>query len=358
MSSKTKIQWCDSTCNPTMGCEGCELWTANVKKCYAGTLHGRFGGHTKGYSPTFEELTFWPGRMAEAARWTDLTRTARTDKPWLNGLPRLIFVSDMSDSLSAVVAFDFLEEEIIRNVISPHGQCHRWLWLTKRPDRMAKFSQWLGKRQIPWPENLWAGTSITKQATTSRIKRLVEVGDDRTSRFLSVEPQYEWVDLTDWLPSLNWVIQGGESGAGGHPFDIQWAFDLKQQCSRHRVPYFLKQLGSHVVENGEQISFDDHHAGEWSEWPKELRVRQMPKQDTQRDHGERPFPTTGKGDLFEVAKRAWATRRANEAKQKRTAAARKAWETRRAKELQDKRSEAAKKAWRTRRGGDKKAEDS
>ena len=22
----TKIQWCDSTVNPVMGCEGCELW--------------------------------------------------------------------------------------------------------------------------------------------------------------------------------------------------------------------------------------------------------------------------------------------------------------------------------------------
>src|SRR5919205_275079 len=69
MSVTTKIQWCDSTCNPTMGCEGCELWNprAGVRKCYAGVLHVRFGGVTKGYSPTFEELTYWPGRMVEAA---------------------------------------------------------------------------------------------------------------------------------------------------------------------------------------------------------------------------------------------------------------------------------------------------
>ena len=26
MSKTTKIQWCDSTVNPTMGCDGCELW--------------------------------------------------------------------------------------------------------------------------------------------------------------------------------------------------------------------------------------------------------------------------------------------------------------------------------------------
>jgi hypothetical protein len=26
MSKKTKIQWCDGTVNPVMGCDGCELW--------------------------------------------------------------------------------------------------------------------------------------------------------------------------------------------------------------------------------------------------------------------------------------------------------------------------------------------
>src|SRR5881227_2433663 len=98
MSIATKIQWVDSTCNPTMGCEGCELWNpkSGVRTCYAGMLHTRFGGATKGYSPTFDELTLWPGRMAEAARWPDLTGTKRKGKHWLDDLPRLIFVSDMS----------------------------------------------------------------------------------------------------------------------------------------------------------------------------------------------------------------------------------------------------------------------
>ena len=44
MSRDTKIQWCDSTCNPTMGCDGCELWNKQRKSCYAGVLHTRFGG--------------------------------------------------------------------------------------------------------------------------------------------------------------------------------------------------------------------------------------------------------------------------------------------------------------------------
>jgi protein gp37 len=51
MGLTTKIQWCDSTCNPTMGCDGCELWAGAVKRCYAGTLH-RLRGGRKGFSPT------------------------------------------------------------------------------------------------------------------------------------------------------------------------------------------------------------------------------------------------------------------------------------------------------------------
>ena len=103
MSVKTKIQWCDGTVNPTMGCDGCEIWSSQIKTCYAGILHTRFGGVTPGYSPSFDEVTLFPGRMAEAAGWSDLSGKTRKDKPWLNGMPRLTFVSDMSDALSKIV---------------------------------------------------------------------------------------------------------------------------------------------------------------------------------------------------------------------------------------------------------------
>lgn len=328
MSKSTKIQWCDSTCNPTMGCEGCELWSGKTKKCYAGVMHQRFGGVTKGYSPTFDEITYWPGRMADAAGWSDLTGKKRVNKPWLNGLPRLIFVSDMSDSLCAPVQFDFLEREIIQNSVSTAGQRHRWLWLTKRPDRMAKFSSWLAEKQIAWPGNLWVGTSITTQATTSRINPLLEVGDVTTIRFLSVEPQYESIDLENWLPNLNWVIQGGESGHDAHPFDIGWASELKNQCQEHGVPYFLKQFGTVVCDDGTRLSFRDHYAGDWSEWPSELRLRQVP--GTVGNGSDNKAATKSKEELSKIAKRAWGTRRANAAmqlKKKRSEAARKAWQT-------------------------------
>ncbi len=63
-----------------------------------------------------EAIYLEPGRMAKAARWSDLTGQPRPEiksgqqtipaKPWLDGLPRLIFISDMSDALSKSVSFD------------------------------------------------------------------------------------------------------------------------------------------------------------------------------------------------------------------------------------------------------------
>jgi protein gp37 len=300
MSIATKIQWCDSTCNPTMGCEGCELWTKKVRKCYAGTLHVRFGGASKGYAPSFEEVTTFPGRMEQATRWPELTGTDRPEKPWLAGYPRLIFVSDMSDSLSSTVEFDYLRTEIIDNVTSELGSRHQWLWLTKRPDRMAQFSRWLGANELEWPANLWAGTSITSQPTTSRIRHLLKVGNESTIRFLSVEPQYEEVDLSNWLPNLNWVIQGGESGHRAIPFQLEWARSMAAQCNSNGVPYFLKQLGTSVLCDGREVTFVDGHAGDWAEWPDDLRIRQMPQLRAEpASHGDctaasRPAGTTQK----------------------------------------------------------------
>lgn len=277
MSRTTKIQWCDGTVNPTMGCDGCELWNKDRKTCYAGLMHTHYGASNSGYAPTFEDVTLFPGRMAEAARWSDLTDCQRADKPWLGGLPRLIFVSDMSDALSKIVTFDYLLTEVIGNVTSEVGRRHQWLWLTKRPDRMAKFSEWLTSRGLSWPVNLWAGTSVTTEATTSRIHHLLKVGDEQTIRFLSVEPQIEVIDLGATLPELSWIIQGGESGSQARPFDLDWAVTMLAACRKHCVPYFLKQLGSRVVKGGEKLSLGKGHAGDWAEWPSELRVRRFPE---------------------------------------------------------------------------------
>jgi protein gp37 len=294
MGLSSLIQWCDGTVNPSMGCDGCELWQPKSKhdarrSCYAGLMHERLGGKTAGFAPTFEQVTPFPGRMAKAARARDLRGRTRADKPWLDAMPRLWFVSDMGDSVSKDISFEYLDVEVIDVVRTPKGRRHIWLWLTKQPKRLAEFAAHVGEGQ--WPPNLWVGTSITERRYVDRIDYLRSVGDQTTTRFLSVEPQHTHISLAGKLAGIGWVIQGGESGPlkqnslslaqfserVPRPFDLAWARQLRDECASAKVPFFLKQLGSAPVTGGEPVKFEDGHGGDWDEWPADLRVRQVPR---------------------------------------------------------------------------------
>ena len=296
MTLTSSIQWCDGTVNPVMGCEGCELWQARTEKkvprrsCYAGFLHERGRGKKPGHAKVFDEPEQFAGRMEKAAKAPNLTDQKRDDKPWLDGMPRLWFVSDMGDALSKGVSFEYLHAEIIDVANSPMGRRHIWLWLTKQPKRMAEFSKHIGSAK--WPANVWPGTSITAKESVDRLHRvdhLRDVGNDSTTRFLSVEPQTEAVSLAGQLADVHWVIQGGESEArrttegtpehaeyGARPFDLAWARQLREECHEAGAAYFLKQLGRHPAVGGKPVSLKDPHGGEWDEWPTDLRVREVP----------------------------------------------------------------------------------
>ncbi len=302
MSEHTDIQWCDSTVNPVMGCNGCELWqragtppeddeAASVAKeprrtCYAGHLHMTRGKSNPGFAKSFLSPEVFPGRTAKAARLASLAGNERADKPWLNGMPRMIFVSDMGDALSHEIPNHYLMKEIIEVATCDAGKSHIWLWLSKRPNRMAKFSAWLAEQGIAWPRNVWAGTTVTSQQTIGRARSLLHVGNDKTIRFLSIEPQWSAIDLGDLLPKMNWVIQGGESGSKATPFDLSWARTMRDACRAAGVPYFLKQLGPdpysenhsgcHIPLERAGKALRDRHGGDWAEWPEDLRVRQVP----------------------------------------------------------------------------------
>lgn len=248
--------------------------------CYAHQLHLRYSTDitrpskksNSGYAPQFEQVTKFPGRMAQAAGWPDLFGKIRPAKPWLDFLPRLIFVSDMGDSLSPEIGFEYLEEEIVKIVTSAAGTRHLWLWLTKHPKRMAGFGRWLKDRGRDWPQNLVAMTTVTSPRSVWRAEALQEV----PSRFkgLSVEPLWSSVELP--LERVDWCIGGGQSGDGSKPFNLAWAQNLREQCLVTGTSFFLKQLGSNACQNGQPVKLHDRHGGDWTEWPREFRVREIP----------------------------------------------------------------------------------
>jgi protein gp37 len=249
--------------------------------CYAARLHLNKGksivnptrGANPGYAPVFESVTNFQGRVWEMARSRDLCGTDDPNKPWLDGCPRLIFVSDMGDAFSRESDFTFLEEEVIAPIRSPEGQRHFWLWLTKRPDRMARF----GVRIGGFPRNVCAMTTVTGPEKLHRVDQLREV---RASvRGLSLEPLWERIpsEILN-LDGISWLICGGESGRRDavRPFHLKWARELRDYCHDLGVAFFLKQLGRRPFEDGIEFHLRDGHGGDWSEWPVDLRVREMP----------------------------------------------------------------------------------
>jgi|APTNR8051073442_1049403.scaffolds.fasta_scaffold08406_5 protein gp37 len=253
--------------------------------CYAGTLHLYRGlslakpgkKPKKGYAPVFEKPTQFLGRVAEMAGESDLVGRTDPERPWIDGLPRLVFVSDMGDAFSRKKDFSFLKEEVIQPILSDKGQRHFWLWLTKRPELMAEFAAEIGG----FPANVCAMTTLTG-ADDESLRRVDDLRKVKASvRGLSIEPLWEAIPPGKLdLRGIDWVIVGGESGAAikySRPFAIEWALELQRHCEVNGVAFFLKQLGRRPQWQGKVVKLRHNHGGDWDEWPEAApKVREFP----------------------------------------------------------------------------------
>lgn len=268
---QTDIQWCDSTLNLQMGCAGCELWNPvrGVRKCYAGnhTFRMLAKGPVRGWPKAFGQPEVFPRRMDEAEKWTDLTGTKRPDKPWLDDLPRMIFLNDMGDTFTGGLDPNWLAPFLPRMAKTPHV----YLILTKRVRLMKEFFD-----KHPCPPNVGVGTSVTNGSTA--VERLTTLGHvAATWHFVSVEPMWDLINLRPYLSWLKWCIFGGESGKEPTPCEVDWLRHEIVDCRAFDVPCFIKQLGGHPIDQRRRLALKDSHGGDWSEWPHGLQVRQMPR---------------------------------------------------------------------------------
>jgi len=263
MGAKTNIQWCDSTNNAQMGCEGCELIKGQDKpKCYAGNLTKRYQGLT-GWPQSFDKPKIFMHRVPKMINWPDLTSTTRNDKPWLNNMPRLIFLNDMGDTFTKGLPVNWFADVLQLIKDSPH----QYLVLSKWPKRFAAFS-----KQFTLPHNVWCGTSVTSQKTLFRVNEIKQV-HTTSIKWLSVEPLWGFIDFGNTLDGIDWVIIGGESGTNPVPCEIENIMHIIKQCQDKGVAVFVKQTGTWFAK---QNHYKDGHGGDWNEWPEALKVRQMP----------------------------------------------------------------------------------
>lgn len=237
MGERSVIEWTDSTWNPWRGCDKVSPGCAH---CYMFRDQRRYGRDpdvvVRAADPTF----YAP---VKSKKWVEERERCVADHG-----RHLVFTCSWSDVFHPA-ADDWRPEfwEIIRRTPRSTYQV-----LTKRPERIAEC--------LPedWGEgypNVWLGVTIENRRFVGRADQLREV--PAPVRFISAEPLLgplvcdapggQWRDGYQGhqldLSEIDWLITGGESGAGHRPFDPAWAADLRGECAAEGVAFFHKQNG-------------------------------------------------------------------------------------------------------------------
>jgi protein gp37 len=212
--ANTKIEWTETTWNPTTGCTKISAGCAN---CYAENMARRLKAMNIDKYKNGFNLTWHNNELQLPYSWKK---------------PRMIFVNSMSDLFHENMPFDF-----IKAVFKVMNNCpqHIFQVLTKRADILEKYYPLL-----EWTSNIWMGVTVENQHVIWRIDSLRKV--PAAIKFLSIEP------LLSAIPNLNlfgidWVIVGGESGTKARPMREEWVIDIKNKCEEKKITFFFKQWG-------------------------------------------------------------------------------------------------------------------
>jgi protein gp37 len=151
--------------------------------------------------------------------------------------PQMVFVNSMSDLFHRDVPDDYIV--LVARVMAT-ANWHTYQVLTKRADRLAELLRTKLAFAAQHP-HIWWGVSVeNRKHGLPRIDHLRVASPNMA--FLSIEPLLEDMGQFD-LTGIDWVIVGGESGAGARPMKPEWVINIQRQCERAKVPFFFKQWG-------------------------------------------------------------------------------------------------------------------
>lgn len=248
MSENSKIEWCDSTFNPWIGCQRV---SPGCLRCYAETLDHRWGGDHWG--PKAERRRTSANYWKQPLLWNEKAKKS--------GQPFRVFCASLADVFEDRKDLTPIREELWDLIIATPYLT--WLLLTKRPENIQKMWPW------GWqvPDNIWIGTTAEDQKRleerTEHLSQLVG------TRFLSCEPLLEsltlGVDCNDGSGFVEWIIAGAESGHGARPMKLEWVRSLRDQARDTGAAFFMKQL----CHNGKKLAYEV--------FPADLQIRQFPE---------------------------------------------------------------------------------
>lgn len=250
MSDKSAIEWTDATWNPTTGCSKVSPGCAH---CYAETLSLRFGRSNLAWTPAnaTQNVTVHPERFDLPLRWRE---------------PKRIFVDSMSDLFHELVP-----EYVVTQVWATMAEAerHQFQVLTKRPERMPEIIGRMVER-FGILDNVWLGTSIENDRWVGRAEYLRAT--PAAVRFISAEPLLGPLPSLD-LADIDWLIVGGESGAGRRPIIEDWVLELRDRCNEADVAFFFKQWGGRTPKSGGR----ELEGRTWDEFPSSTARQQIPE---------------------------------------------------------------------------------
>ena len=230
MAQGSSIEWTQATWNPVAGCTPISPGCLN---CYAARMALRL-----------EAM----GADSGCTKYVGTAKKSRDGRPVFSGQinldedsldlptrwkkPKRIFVNSMSDLFHKDVPVEFIKRVFDVMVSCPQ---HEFQVLTKRPERTLELAA-----NLPWPENVWMGTSVENAMYVHRVDTLRHV--PAAVRFLSCEPLIGPLNRLP-LKGIHWVIVGGESGPGSRPMAPLWVERIRDQCLAQDVAFFFKQWG-------------------------------------------------------------------------------------------------------------------
>lgn len=265
MGEHTRIDWCDATWNPVTGCRhGCTY-------CYAEKIANRFSGHAP--IENLDDYCKWPpenGRLdcgdcqkcnhvlnepfrcSSTYKYMQIAdintgkiepypygfnptfHRYRLDEPQKWTKPRNIFVCSMADLFGEWVPDEWIQQVFAACETAPQ---HRYMFLTKNPDRLNRLA-----RDGKLPQKHWYGYSATDESMLWRFNHADDCLIEHL--FVSIEPILKPMQpcFSTHTPA-DWVIIGAETGTRKDKVtpERDWIIKIADECRYGGRPLFMKE---------------------------------------------------------------------------------------------------------------------
>ena len=232
MAENTKIEWCDHTFNPWIGCTQVGPPCFN---CYAEALMDKRYGRVE-WGPGKPRVRTSPSTWAQLRKWDRMAAAA--------GKPAFVFSLSLGDIWDNEV-----DPQWRRDAFDAARECPNlvMLYLSKRIGNAIEMAREAGGL----PPNAALGSTFGDQREYDRDRlKLKEAARELGALFTfgSFEPLLGLVILDKNAP--DWIIVGGESGPNARPMDIAWARSLFYQSRELGRVFNFKQVGGKGADKG------------------------------------------------------------------------------------------------------------